>query len=159
MSTIDRIGIQRIAVERTTVISGDPFDTVLAKLEAAVGHPDMAAFGRDVVAADTPADLIIPMQLDRRKAILEGFYLSSIARLKPGVSIGEANADIARLLPIWVRSWASDPGGPPGDGVSALKSGRLAQLVRAPALQAGGRRFESCTAHHLSAGWSLCGSV
>ena len=26
--------------------------------------------------------------------------------------------------------------------------GRLAQLVRAPALQAGGRRFESCTAHH-----------
>ena len=28
--------------------------------------------------------------------------------------------------------------------------GRLAQLVRAPALQAGGRRFESCTAHHLS---------
>src|SRR5579859_5755261 len=28
--------------------------------------------------------------------------------------------------------------------------GRLAQLVRAPALQAGGRRFESCTAHHLT---------
>jgi hypothetical protein len=29
--------------------------------------------------------------------------------------------------------------------------GRLAQLVRAPALQAGGRRFEPCTAHHLRA--------
>ena len=28
------------------------------------------------------------------------------------------------------------------------REGRLAQLVRAPALQAGGRRFESCTAHH-----------
>src|SRR5713226_6576960 len=28
------------------------------------------------------------------------------------------------------------------------KDGRLAQSVRAPALQAGGRRFESCTAHH-----------
>ena len=27
--------------------------------------------------------------------------------------------------------------------------GRLAQLVRAPALHAGGRRFESCTAHQL----------
>src|SRR6266566_6769009 len=25
---------------------------------------------------------------------------------------------------------------------------RLAQMVRAPALQAGGRRFEPCTAHH-----------
>src|SRR5579859_2531331 len=29
--------------------------------------------------------------------------------------------------------------------------GRLAQLVRAPALQAGGRRFESCTAHQFHA--------
>ena len=28
--------------------------------------------------------------------------------------------------------------------------GRLAQLVRAPALHAGGHRFESCTAHHQS---------
>ena len=28
-------------------------------------------------------------------------------------------------------------------------NGRLAQLVRAPALQAGGRRFESYIAHHL----------
>jgi hypothetical protein len=26
--------------------------------------------------------------------------------------------------------------------------GRLAQLVRAPRLHRGGRRFESCTAHH-----------
>ena len=31
------------------------------------------------------------------------------------------------------------------------KDGRLAQLVRAPALQAGGRRFESCTAHQIAA--------
>ena len=48
----------------------------------------------------------------------------------------------------------------------ALSYGRLAQLVRAPALQAGGRRFESCTAHQNScrmapvvlapmSGWSL----
>ena len=34
-------------------------------------------------------------------------------------------------------------GTPHGSGVK----GRLAQLVRAPALQAGGRRFKSCTAH------------
>jgi len=30
-----------------------------------------------------------------------------------------------------------------------LSAGWLAQLVRAPALQAGGRRFESCTAHQF----------
>ena len=39
------------------------------------------------------------------------------------------------------------PGLPPP--ALSIKEGRLAQLVRAPALQAGGRRFESCTAHHL----------
>ena len=84
--------------------------------------------------ADTPADLILPLQLDRRQAILEGFYLASIARLKPGVSIDRANADIARLLPIWARSWASNPGGAPGDGGFAeqlfLSSWRIGPNIR-----------------------------
>jgi hypothetical protein len=54
---MQRLGIRRVAVERTTVISGQSFDAVLAKLAAAVGHPDMSAFERDVVAAQTSADL------------------------------------------------------------------------------------------------------
>jgi hypothetical protein len=57
VSTIDRIGIRRVAVERATVISGQSFDAVIAKLAAAVGHPDISVFGRDVVAARTSADL------------------------------------------------------------------------------------------------------
>ena len=57
MSNIDRIGIQRVAVERTTIVSDQPFDTVLAKIGAAVGHPDMSAFARDIVMARTSADL------------------------------------------------------------------------------------------------------
>jgi predicted permease len=84
--------------------------------------------------ADTPADLILPMQLDRRQAILEGFNLASIARLKPGVSIDRASSDIARLLPIWARSWASNPGGAPGDGGFAeklfLSSWRIGPNIR-----------------------------
>ena len=71
--------------------------------------------------ADTPAELILPMQLDRRQAILEGFSLRALARLKPGISIPQANADIARLLPVWARSWASTPRGAPGDGGFAQK--------------------------------------
>jgi hypothetical protein len=54
---IGRIGIRRVQIERATVISEHPFDAVLAKLAAAVGHPNMAAFGRDVAAARTAADL------------------------------------------------------------------------------------------------------
>ena len=84
--------------------------------------------------ADTPTDIILPMRLDRRQAILEGFSLASIARLKPGVSIARANADIARLLPIWARSWASNPGGTPGDGGFAeqlfLRSWRIGPNIR-----------------------------
>src|SRR5262245_42480249 len=57
MSTIDRIGLLRFEVERTTVISEQPFDSVAAKLAAAIGHPDMSAFSRDVASARTSGDL------------------------------------------------------------------------------------------------------
>ena len=57
MSTIDRIGIQRISVERASITSAQPFDAVVAKLTAAIGHPDMAAFATHVKAARTLEDL------------------------------------------------------------------------------------------------------
>jgi len=57
VSTIDRIGVRRVSVERATVISDRPFEAVLAKLAAAVGHPDTSAFARDVAAARTSAEL------------------------------------------------------------------------------------------------------
>ena|SRR5579863_9623588 len=40
-----------------------------------------------------------------------------------------------------------------------IREGRLAQLVRAPALQAGGRRFESCTAHQIGIPVNQTGDV
>src|SRR5262249_48747683 len=64
---------------------------------------------------DVPADLILPLQLDRSRAILAGFRLTGLARLKPGVSLEQANADIARLIPIWMRSWPSIPNGSAND--------------------------------------------
>jgi uncharacterized protein (DUF302 family) len=57
MSTIDRIGIRHIDVERATVISAQPFDTVVATLAEAIGHPEMSAFASAVKAAQTLADL------------------------------------------------------------------------------------------------------
>jgi hypothetical protein len=38
----------------------------------------------------------------------------------------------------------------PDPWVGVFYLGRIAQLVRAPALHAGGHRFESCFAHQLS---------
>ncbi len=50
------------------------------------------------------------MALPRSRLILAGFGLQSVARLKPGVTISQANADLARLLPVWMRSWSNGPG-------------------------------------------------
>ena len=50
-------------------------------------------------------DLIVPIAFDRNKQHLAGFGFQGIARLKPGVTIAQANADVARMLPIWMDSW------------------------------------------------------
>ncbi len=38
--------IKKIEIERFSITSSKPFDQVLAALNAAIGHPDMAEFGR-----------------------------------------------------------------------------------------------------------------
>jgi predicted permease len=55
-------------------------------------------------------DLIVPLAFDRGRTILAGFAFQGIGRLKPGVSIAQANADLARLVPIWMDSWTNGPG-------------------------------------------------
>src|SRR5690606_32259755 len=60
--------------------------------------------------ADTNADLLTPMQFDRSRVMLPPFDYGGIVRLEPGVTIAEANADVARMLPIWLRSWPSPAG-------------------------------------------------
>ncbi|MGB8538155.1 MAG: ABC transporter permease [Acidobacteriaceae bacterium] len=55
-------------------------------------------------------DLLVPLGFDRNKQILAGFGFQGIARLKPGVPITQANADVARMLPIWMDSWSNGPG-------------------------------------------------
>lgn len=59
---------------------------------------------------DSDFDLIEPLKLDRGHAILAGFGLHGIARLKPGATVESADADITRMLPIWMDSWSNGPG-------------------------------------------------
>jgi predicted permease len=59
---------------------------------------------------DADFDVIVPLAFDRNKQILAGFGYHGIARLKSGTTIAEANADIARMLPIWMDSWSNGPG-------------------------------------------------
>jgi predicted permease len=55
-------------------------------------------------------DLVVPAAFDRSGMILAGFGYYGIARLKPGVTIAQANADITSLLPVWMDSWSNGPG-------------------------------------------------
>jgi predicted permease len=54
-------------------------------------------------------DLILPLAFDRGRVILAGFAFNGIGRLKPGVTLGQANADLARLLPVWMDTWSNGP--------------------------------------------------
>jgi predicted permease len=55
-------------------------------------------------------DLLVPLAFDRNQQTLAGFGFQGVARLKPGVPITQANADVARMLPIWMDSWSNGPG-------------------------------------------------
>jgi len=56
------------------------------------------------------AALILPFQWDRNKTKLGNFSQRAIARLKPGVTMQQADADMARLLPIAMRSFPAPEG-------------------------------------------------
>ena len=59
---------------------------------------------------DEKPDLILPMRFDRAKVHLGNFSYRGIARLKPGVTLAQANADVARMLPIVNRKFTPPPG-------------------------------------------------
>jgi predicted permease len=64
--------------------------------------------GFQIVDADF--DVILPLAFDRGKLDLAGFGYHGIARVKPGMTIPDANKDMARMLPIWMNSWSNGPG-------------------------------------------------
>jgi predicted permease len=64
--------------------------------------------GFQVVNAE--ADLIVPLAFDRGTTILAGFAFQGIGRLKPDVTVAQANAEVARLVRVWMDSWTNGPG-------------------------------------------------
>jgi predicted permease len=55
-------------------------------------------------------DLLVPLAFDPTHEQLAGFAYRGIARLRPGITIPQANADVARLLNVWMDSWSNGPG-------------------------------------------------
>ncbi|HEV2386709.1 MAG TPA: ABC transporter permease [Candidatus Acidoferrales bacterium] len=69
--------------------------------------------------------LLLPLQLDPSKTFLGNFSFEGLARLKPGATLKQANADVARMLPIVMRSFSP----PPGFSLDLLKKARIAPNV------------------------------
>jgi predicted permease len=92
-----RFGGDASVIGRAIIVDGQPMDVV-----------GVMPAGFRIL--DTDADLIAPLRFDRRELMLPGFGFQGIARLKPGVSLPEANADIGRMVPIWMNSWPAAKG-------------------------------------------------
>jgi predicted permease len=58
----------------------------------------------------TDAEVILPHKFDRSKIFLGNFSFQGVARLKPGVTLEQANADVGRMLAIWLKEWPTPPG-------------------------------------------------
>ena len=70
--------------------------------------------------------LITPFQFDRAKLFLGNFSYQGVARLKPGVTLAQANADVARMLPMNAQRFPP----PPGFSVKMFDDARIAPNVR-----------------------------
>jgi predicted permease len=70
--------------------------------------------------------LILPLQLDRNKTTLGQFSYDGIARLRPGITLAQANADILRLIP---TVWSSFPA-PPGFSMNLFQTARFGARIR-----------------------------
>jgi len=70
--------------------------------------------------------LFMPLKLDRSKAFVGNFSYPAVARLRPGATIEQANADVARMLPIVDRSFPA----PPGFSAKVFEEARIGPYVR-----------------------------
>jgi predicted permease len=59
---------------------------------------------------DKEFDLLVPLAFDRNNQKLAPFGYEGVGRLKPGVQLAQADADVARLIPVWMDSWSNGPG-------------------------------------------------
>jgi len=75
---------------------------------------------------DRKISLVIPFRIDRSKVFLGQFSYSGMARLKPGTTLEQANADAARMVPISLRRFPPFPGG----NVKIFEEARITPAIR-----------------------------
>jgi predicted permease len=99
----------------TTVVSWGYWQTRLGADPAVVGRTiTVNGTAREIIGVlprgfrllDRDAALYLPLQFDPAEVILGNFSYQGLARLKPGMGVAQANADLARLLPVAAERFA-----------------------------------------------------
>ncbi len=75
---------------------------------------------------DQGRDLVMPLHFDRTQVTLAGYNWQALGRLRPGVTIQQANADVARMIAIELGRFPP----PQGMSVKMMDDARLAPNVR-----------------------------
>jgi predicted permease len=89
-----RFGGDRAVLERVLIINARPHQIIGVM-------PAGFQFGGEV-------DLILPLRIDRGR-LIPAFRLLGVARLKPGVTLAQANVDAARVLHVWFENSGMRP--------------------------------------------------
>lgn len=131
--TLQALGVQpiigRLFTEADDTPGGTDPDTVIISYGYWQSHfgGDPSILGRGITVDSTlrqivgvmPAgfrflnvdpELVTTARFDRNRVFLGNHYLQGVARLKPGVTLAQANADLDRMLAIWTHSWPPPPG-------------------------------------------------
>jgi predicted permease len=103
-------------IGRTLTINGNPAE-VIGVMPEGFRFPSAAA----------EFEMILPLRLRQQDLFLVNFAFRGIAELKPGVTIEDVKADIARMMPIWLDSW---PAAPTGLTRDAIESWNLTPQIR-----------------------------
>jgi putative ABC transport system permease protein len=70
--------------------------------------------------------IVAPYQFDRSKLKLGDYSYNGLARLKPGVTLEQANADVARMLPMVMTAFPA----PEGFSVKLFENAHIAPQIR-----------------------------
>ena len=93
---LDRFGGDQIALGKNLTIDGQPHEII-----------GVTPSGFRFLSFLDPA-ILLPLRWDRAQARVGNFSYQALARLKDGVSIEQASADIARLIPATVEQFPGE---------------------------------------------------
>jgi putative ABC transport system permease protein len=108
-----KFGSDPSAVGRTLVVDGKPHE-IIGVLPAGFRF------------LDRNPQVLLPFGFNRAEVHVGNFSYQGIARLKPGVTIEQANADIARMIPLTVERFPL----PPGFSRQMFDDAKIGPLVR-----------------------------